>query len=129
MFCVIKFLNHFIYNFVGSVYFVVNGIIAFRSILQQLHNPMSHEYYILFYSTVFTNPIVNRLTPGHTNPKRSKSKPPKQNEPKPQQELNPKLVQRFPLYTPCALSTEVSRSRGNLAQNGALKPMTSLTAK
>ena len=38
--------------FKGSVYFAVNGIIAFRSILPQLHNPMSHEYYIhliLFY--------------------------------------------------------------------------------
>ena len=32
----------------GSVYFAVNDIpvIAFRSILPQLHNPMSHEYYI-----------------------------------------------------------------------------------
>ena len=44
--------------FLCSVYFAVNGIIAFRSILPQLHNPMSHEYYI-FYSTVFTNLIVN----------------------------------------------------------------------
>ena len=36
----------------GSVYFAINDIVAFRSILPQLHNPMSHEYYILFYSTV-----------------------------------------------------------------------------
>ena len=43
----------------GSVYFAVNNIIASRSTLPQLHNPMSHEYYILFYSTVLMNPIVN----------------------------------------------------------------------
>ena len=43
----------------GSVYFAVNGIIAFRFILPQLHNPMSHEYYILFFATVFTNLIAN----------------------------------------------------------------------
>ena len=76
-------------NLKGSVYFVVNNIIAFRSILPQLHNPMSHEYYILFYSAVFTNSIVN---PGSH---KFESKPPKQNEPKPRREWNPKLVQCF----------------------------------
>ena len=43
----------------GSVHFAVNSIIASRSILLQLHNPTSHQYYILFYFTVLTNPIVN----------------------------------------------------------------------
>ena len=46
-----------------SVYFVVDGIIAFRSVLPELHNPMSHKYYILLYSTVFTNLIVNPRSP------------------------------------------------------------------
>ena len=52
--------------FKGSVYFA-NIVIAFRSRLPQLHNPMSHEYYILIYSAVFTNLIVNPRSPGHTN--------------------------------------------------------------
>ena len=47
---------------------------------------------MLFYSTVFTNPIVNPRS------HESESKPPKRNEPKPRRESNPKLVQRFPLY-------------------------------
>ena len=72
-------------------------LITFRSILPQLHKPMSQEYYILFYSTVFTNLIVNpRSHESESN--RSKSKPPKHNEWKPLRELNSKLVQHFPLY-------------------------------
>ena len=50
---------------------------------------MSHEYYILFYSIVFTYPIVNPRS------HESESKPPKRIEPKPRRESNPKLVQRF----------------------------------
>ena len=41
-----KFAKTITIKIEGSVYFAINSIIAFRSILPQLHNPMSHEYYI-----------------------------------------------------------------------------------
>ena len=58
---------------------------------------MSLEYYIFFYSTVFTNPIVNPRS-HEFEPKQSEPKPTKQNKPKPLRESNLKLVQRFSLY-------------------------------
>ena len=93
--------------FFGSVYFAVNDIIAFRSILPQLHNSMSHKYYILFYSTVLTNSIVNP---------RSHEFEAKQTEVATR--IEPKISAALPSIR-CALSTELPRSRGNLAQNGA----------
>ena len=58
---------------------------------------MSHEYYILFYSIVFTNPTVNPRSHEFES-KQSEPKPQKRNKPKPQRESNPKLEQRFPLF-------------------------------
>ena len=94
----------------GSVYFAINGIIAFRSILLKLLNLMSHVYYILFYSIVFTNSI------GIPWSHESKPKPSKQM--KAATRIEAKTSAALPVRH-CALSTELWRSHGNLAQNGA----------
>ena len=56
------------------------------------------------------------LTPGHTNPNRTKAMEAKQTEAT--TKIEPKTSCSFS-FIRCALSTELSRSRGNLAQNGA----------
>ena len=86
---------------------------------------MSHEYYILFYATVFANPIVNpRSHASELN--RTEATEAKQTEAATRTE--PKTSATLSCIR-CALSTELSRSRGNRAQNGVEKPTTSLTAK
>ena len=67
---------------------------------------MSHDYYILFYATVFTNPSVN--------PRSHKSEV-KQTEAA--MTIEPKTSAALP-FIHCALSTELSISHGDQAQNG-----------
>ena len=87
---------------------------------------MSHEYYILFYSTCLLSSQTRLLTPGHTNPKRFEAIEVKQTEVT--MRIEPQTSAALPIIR-CTLHTELSRSQGNLAQNGAEKLTTSLTAK
>ena len=64
---------------------------------------MSHEYYILFYSTSQTQLLI----PGHTNPNQTEAAT----------RIEPKTSAALPIIR-CAISAELSRSHGNLAQNG-----------
>ena len=68
---------------------------------------MSHEYYILFYATVFTNPIVNPRS-HESEAKRTEAA----------MKIEPKTSAALP-FTCWALSTKLSRSRANRARNGA----------
>ena len=82
----------------------------------QLHNPMSHKYrYILLYSILLSSQTL-LLNPGHMNLNRTTAT--EANQTAAVMRIKPKISAAHPIMR-CALSTELSRSRGNLAQNGA----------
>ena len=77
---------------------------------------MSHEDYILFYSIVFTNPIVNpRSHESESESHRTEVTEAKRTEAVTRIEPNTSAALSFIRF---ALSTELSRNGDNLVQNG-----------
>ena len=75
---------------------------------------MSHEYYILFYSIIFTNPIVN---PRSHKSESHQTEVTKAKRTEAATKIEPNTNAALP-FIRSALSTELSRNGDNLVQNG-----------
>ena len=76
--------------------------------------------FLVYFFSILLSSRTRLLTPGHTNPIRTKATEVKQIEAVTR--IEPKTCAALPIISG-ALSTELSRSCGDKAQNGAYKPM------